>query len=369
MLDQPAAIVRSGNAILTHNAAWDRMAAEAASEQPLELVRSLGDGRDAQALTGTLATGVPEHGSAELSLGGTMCTARWATVEPAAHAALVVIEGVDGPSAHQASVIAQQRARIERLLIHRTIIEEQERRRLGRALHDVVAQDLARVRAALTEGDRGGPSISGLSGRSGRAGEGGMAHGGVGGGALSGATAAGASSPLVGLIDRIIEQVRTLAFELSPPVLEDLGLLAAVRWLAGHLGDRYGTPIEVADDRREPPLDAAPRTVAFRVLRELVVNAAKHAPGSNILISCETGSRCVRLIVRDDGPGFDPGAIEPQEGESSHFGLMSVREQVHGLGGAFELVSAPGQGTRATVTLPLVDDLAATNPNEGVDHG
>lgn len=372
ILPQPAAIVRSGTTILAHNAAWHGLdalahgartgsAAVAQRPQPTstlehtpELAGSLGDGHDVHALADTLAKGAPANGSATLSLGGTMCTARWVTVEPAQHAALVVVEGVGEPGEQQAIVIAQQRARIERLLIHRTVIEEKERLRLGRALHDVVAQDLARVRAALAEGDRGGLTISGLLR------DGGMALGGVGGGALSGSSASGASAPLIGLLDEIIERVRTLSFELSPPVLEDLGLLAAVRWLAGHLGDRFGTPIEVADDGREPPLDPAARTVAFRVVRELAINAAKHASGSNILISCETGSRCVRLIVRDDGPGFDSRAVERGEGEPGRFGLMSARGQVHGLGGAFDVVSAPGEGTRATVTLPLADDPGVT---------
>lgn len=357
MLDQPAAIVRGGQVggeVLAHNAAWDRLTAAQAGDghpaaeasapqarpgtthhQQLPLARCLGDGRDAQALADTLAAATPQDGSSELALDGRVCTARWVNLEPDAKVALVVIEGVSAPSESQSRVIALQQARIERLLIHQTLIEQEERRRLGRALHDVVAQDLARVHAAI---------------------------------AGQGADPMADPTALLALLDHIIEQVRTLAFELSPPVLEDLGLLAAVRWLAEHAGEHHGTPIEVADDGREPPLDSAARTVAFRVLRELVVNAAKHAPGSSILITCVTGSRRVRLIVRDDGPGFDPQAA-PHEGGPEHFGLLSVREQVRGLGGTFELVSAPGQGTRATVTLPLAEESGITGKTEELERG
>lgn len=359
MLDQPAAIVRAGAEVLAHNAAWRRLtgahagngadeghsAAAASAQHPepgtkhqqLSLTRCLGDGRDAHALADTLAAATPQHGSAGLALDGKACTARWVSLQPESNVALVVVEGVTATTERQAKVIARQRARIERLLIHQTIIEETERRRLGRALHDVVAQDLASVRSA----------VIGLCD-----------------------TSPGEAAPLAALLDGVIEQVRTLSFELSPPVLEDLGLRAAIHWLAEHLGDRYHAAIEVADDDCEPSLDAATRTVAFRVVRELVINAAKHAHGSPILISCVTGVREVRVMVRDTGPGFDAHADGqpdgPADGEHEHFGLTSVREQVRGLGGRFEIISAPGEGTRATVTLPLA---VGPDASEGVERG
>lgn len=206
-----------------------------------------------------------------------------------------------------------------RIFVRQALIEEAERRRIGLALHDVVAQNLALLRAQL--------HASNLTEES--------------------------RARMLAMLDGVIESVRTLSFELSPPILEDLGLLPALGWLAQHLGKRYGTPIAVAHDGREPALDSADRTIIFRVVRELVVNAAKHAAGSAIDLSCISNQRTVRLTVRDDGPGFDTEGQKGSAETGPHFGLLSVDQQIRGIGGTFELVSAPGEGTRATITVNL----------------
>lgn len=209
--------------------------------------------------------------------------------------------------------------RNDRVLIRQALIEEAERRRIGRALHDVVAQSLAHLRAQITERVESDES----------------------------------RDRMLATLDGVIESVRTLSFELSPPILEDLGLLPALGWLAQHLGKRYSTPIAVAHDGREPALDSASRTILFGVVRELVVNAAKHAAGSAIDVSCVSNHRTVRVIVRDEGPGFDTRFSKGSADDGPHFGLLSVEQQIRGIGGTFELVSAPGEGTRATITVNL----------------
>jgi signal transduction histidine kinase len=144
-----------------------------------------------------------------------------------------------------------------------------------------------------------------------------------------------------------------LAFELSPPILEDLGLRPALHWLAEYLSQRYGTRVEVADDAREPPLPPPARTIVFRAVRELAINAAKHAAGADIVLSCITNDRTTRLAIRDTGPGFNTAELHQSTDGFDRYGLLSVEQQIRGIGGSFELVSTLGEGTRAAITVPL----------------
>ncbi len=221
---------------------------------------------------------------------------------------------------HLTSVVSSQHIRINRLLIRQTLIEEAERRRLGLALHDVVAQNLAMIRSVL----RTEKLTSDIRER------------------------------VVSMIDRVIEDVRTLSFEISPPILEDLGLCPALQWLADHLNKRYGTHIAVAHSLDEPKITKEARTIVFRAVRELSMNAVKYAPESEITIECESDEQIVRIAVIDTGPGFDVLQPPSEEDGVHNFGLLSVEQQVRAIGGRFELISRYGSGTRATITLPLL---------------
>lgn len=135
-------------------------------------------------------------------------------------------------------------------------------------------------------------------------------------------------------------------------MLQDLGIHAALHWLGEHLSARYDTHIEVVDDGATPALSMRTRTIVFRSIRELAVNACKHAPGSEILISSVATPRGHRFMVRDTGPGFDPGGPRATKDGTPCFGLTSIEQQMAGIGGRFEIRSAPGDGTRATITIP-----------------
>lgn len=231
------------------------------------------------------------------------------------------------PTASEKSreVIQLQAGQIDRLLIRQSLIEEAERRRMGRALHDGVAQDLARVRKGLV--DRATPGQA-------------------------------PKDDLIQTVDRVLGAIRTMSFELSPPVLVDLGLFPALEWLGEHLGTRHNAPVSVGVEGPEPPLSVDERTIAFRSVRELAFNAIKHAPGAAITISGATDARGTRLAVADRGPGFVPLPLDTtgpagfKAGAGQHYGLLSVAQQVRGIGGRFEIDSAPGRGTRATIRLP-----------------
>ncbi|MBW2420744.1 MAG: PAS domain S-box protein [Deltaproteobacteria bacterium] len=148
---------------------------------------------------------------------------------------------------------------------------------------------------------------------------------------------------VIGEADR---RTTSLTFQLSPPVLDDVGLVAAAEWLAEDLERQYGLRVELTGDRRTAPLDEAARVTLFRAARELLINVAKHAEVDQALLDISHGEGLVRVSVEDCGIGFDL-----DEGADG-FGLLSLRDRLQHLGGSLEIESAPGSGSRITALVP-----------------
>jgi CheY-like chemotaxis protein len=161
---------------------------------------------------------------------------------------------------------------------------------------------------------------------------------------------------------------RTLVAELSPPVLHEFGLPAALTWLARHM-QRYDLLVTC-----ELPI-SAPWKIAheeaillFQSVRELLINVAKHAEAGKATVRLHATESTLHLSVQDAGRGFDPAALtQSGASQSSKFGLFSIRERMRALGGAFEVTSAPGAGTRSTLTLPLRADAPTGVPAAAPD--
>ena len=149
------------------------------------------------------------------------------------------------------------------------------------------------------------------------------------------------------LLQRTLVETRSLTFEISPPILYDLGLVAALRWLAEEMGRQHGLRVEIAADGVVPKLPDDMAAVLFGCSRELLVNVAKHAAVARASVDVRATERQLRLEVRDEGRGFEPDA------EAAGFGLFGVREQVRQLGGAFEVDSSPARGTCARIVVRL----------------
>jgi signal transduction histidine kinase len=157
---------------------------------------------------------------------------------------------------------------------------------------------------------------------------------------------------LTALLDEAIESTRSLSVELNPPVLQDKGLMAALEWLATHVANTHDLTLELdLPEALTVPEDDL-RALLFRSLRELVFNVSKHAgvDTAALRVRSENG-RCV-AEVRDEGDGFSPDALDDQNPED-HFGLFSIRKRIDLVGGSFSIESAPGEGTHATITVPL----------------
>jgi PAS domain S-box-containing protein len=159
------------------------------------------------------------------------------------------------------------------------------------------------------------------------------------------------------VLNEALTYTRTLVADLSPPVLHDFGLPAALTWL-GEQMQRHELSVSVHLHNHEGlKLPENQAVLLFQSVRELLLNVAKHAGSGEAMVRLEPRAGDLHIEVRDDGTGFAPAAVmsAPQKtsGVSGKFGLFSIRERMKALGGRFEITSAPGQGTTATIVLPL----------------
>ncbi len=216
--------------------------------------------------------------------------------------------------------------RLKSLASQLTITEEKERRRIAADLHDHVGQSLALARIQII-------SVLKL-----------------------------ASDPKqTAMLDEIsdslrqtVQETRELIYDLSPPQLNEIGLSAAISgWLEKQVEKRYGLKVECIVSGSEEPVDDDTRAILFRSVRELVTNVIKHARATRVNIRVNQNNDRIKVIVRDDGAGFDANAISQSIIDEYGFGLFSIKERMADLDGSLEIISEPGQGTEAIMTVPL----------------
>ena len=151
-------------------------------------------------------------------------------------------------------------------------------------------------------------------------------------------------------VEEILAEVRqrlsSLSFQLSPPLLHDVGLVAAAQWLAEDLERRYGLVVQVAD-REELELEEVTCIALFRALRELLINVTKHAGVREARVRIWHEAGMARVSVEDAGVGFSP------EASRQGFGLLALRERLGQLGGTLDIGSVMGAGTRVIASVPL----------------
>jgi signal transduction histidine kinase len=154
------------------------------------------------------------------------------------------------------------------------------------------------------------------------------------------------------LVQQTIQEIRSLTFELSPPVLYELGLVAAIEWLAEQFQNKHELSCMVESDNLPKPLNDDIKVVLFRSVRELMANIVKHAQAKTARITIRVMKDTIRVRVTDDGKGYKLAG--KNQGNNTHaFGLFSIRERIRPLGGELEIDSKPGQGTMVTLMAPL----------------
>lgn len=215
--------------------------------------------------------------------------------------------------------VAERTASLRRLAAEVSLAEERERRRIAEDLHDHLGQALALIKIRLLS-LRGDAMFGGHD---------------------------GALTELVALSDQAIRYTRGLTFELSPPILYELGLGPALEWLGEDTARRHGLRVDVHDSSRIALPDDL-KVMLWKSARELLHNVVKHAGARTVRITLDRRDGGVTLVVADDGQGFDPALARQDAG--ARFGLFSIEERLRQLGGHMDLDAAPGRGTRVRLT-------------------
>lgn len=205
-------------------------------------------------------------------------------------------------------------------------VQEEERRRLARELHDGLGQNLTALRHRL---DALAAAVDPET--------------------PSGRTLAEARQ----LCDTTLADTRSLSRLLRPQILDDLGLVAALQWLCRSTGEAAGVEVELEIGAEVEPPDGDLATLLFRVAQEALTNAVKHAQAQRISVGLAQRERRLALTIVDDGRGCDAGEAMAQGSIGRSSGLAGMRERVRLFGGQFQFVSRPGIGAQVRVQVPL----------------
>jgi signal transduction histidine kinase len=215
---------------------------------------------------------------------------------------------------------------LRRLALDLSLLKEAERAQLASELHDSPMQKLALAQMQIGSASRGCDQEAEQALRAG-----------------------------IELLREGIAELRTLQFELSPPVLEQKGLPAALEWLAASTQARWGIPMTYSQAGPPPALSRDLSVILFQSARELVYNLIKHAQARSGAIGLASDPAGLVLSVEDDGVGFlEPmpgGEVVVEPGQGGRFGLYSVRERIALLGGSLD-ISPLAPGSRVIIRLP-----------------
>jgi PAS domain S-box-containing protein len=230
---------------------------------------------------------------------------------------------------------ASQKA-LRELTAELLLAEERERRRLAHDLHDSVGQILAFSARELKTLEK---SLSPPS--------------------------ANALREVIEQLHVAVKQTRTLSFDLSPSILYEIGFEAAVEDLLDRMSEERHIQCRFEDCLSPKPLADDVKILLYRSIRELLINAAKHADAALIKVSLSRSNSDICIKVEDDGRGFNAGLLEKDSKKRKGFGLFSIRERLNHIGGSLTIESAEGRGTKAILIAPL--DLDSRAEEEGVN--
>jgi len=226
---------------------------------------------------------------------------------------------------NQSKILQEQLRHLSRRIMS---AQEDEKRRISRDLHDIVAQmlsginlRLATLKTDLTANSKGlGKKIQSTQ----------------------------------RLVEKSVDVVHRFARELRPAVLDDLGLLAALHSLVNTYSKQTGIRVHLTVFAGVKHLENSIATVLFRVAQEALTNVSRHAHANQVNMSIRQDGQIVRMIIKDDGRSFDVHKVFHTR-RSKRLGLLGMRERVEMVGGTFSVTSAPGHGTSVCVEIPMDD--------------
>ena len=226
---------------------------------------------------------------------------------------------------HREAKLNESRQRLQVLSRRLVEVQETERRHLARELHDEIGQALTATEMnlqALLES----PGTDALAPR---------------------------LKESLRVVERVLEQVHDLSLNLRPSMLDDLGLVPALRWYTERQAALAGLQAEVRADPLEQRLDPMIETQCFRVAQEALTNVVKHAKARTVVVELTRNDQQLHLSVRDDGVGFDVASLREQAVLGASLGLLSMEERAALAGGGLQYHATPGQGTEVHAWFPL----------------
>jgi PAS domain S-box-containing protein len=225
------------------------------------------------------------------------------------------------------TAVAEKRtAQLRAMALELTHAEQRERRKIAQILHDHLQQLLVGVKIHIN-----------LLGKS-----------------TAGTHTEQSLQQVNELLDQSIAATRSLAVELDPPVLRYGGFLKALRWLADWMKDTYDFRVDIEAEEDSEPRSENIRIILFQVVRELLLNVVKHAMVDRASIEvCRFKKGRVKIVVVDNGVGFDPESVSVKESSPDGFGLFNIHERLDLVGGKLVIESALGKGSRFSLYAPL----------------
>jgi PAS domain S-box-containing protein len=227
---------------------------------------------------------------------------------------------------HAEEKLHDNQKQLKALASELSLAEERERRRIALGIHDDLGQKLAMAKFRL-ETLRG--SVSDRNMR------------------------AALDNECV-IMNDILDDVRSLTFELSNPLLYEVGFESAIKsWLKTEIQKNAGLKCEFTSDDIKIELDEDIKVVLFKAVRELLINIVKHAGARTVKVGIAKRDNEVEVTVEDDGAGFDVSKLGLPSGRKGGFGLFSIKERLEYIGGRLEIESSPLKGTRVVMTAPV----------------
>ena len=219
--------------------------------------------------------------------------------------------------------LRDSREQLRALTAHLERVREEERTRIAREIHDELGQALTGLKMDLSWFAARLPNQHALQEK---------------------------SASMLKLIDSTVNAVRRLSTELRPAILDSLGLIAAIEWLAQEFEKRTGVTCAFVTADDELTLDDDRTTALFRICQEALTNVARYAEATSVHILLEIDDKEILLRIKDNGRGI----TEKETKATKSFGLLGMRERARLLGGTFEISGAPDQGTTLTVRIPAL---------------
>ncbi len=154
------------------------------------------------------------------------------------------------------------------------------------------------------------------------------------------------------MVEETTHKIRDVMADLNPPVLEEYGLMAAIKWYSGDFTNRTGITTHVSGEKIDPRLPPRVEKILFRLVQEMLTNVAKHAQASRVVIAVKSTQENFSVTVKDDGMGFDPHGSRKLAAEP-HWGLLSMQQRAASIGANLEINSNPGKGTEVCVKVGM----------------